>query len=522
VGISLSKSYAVWSAAASVLVCFSPDVANAQALQTAIMVKHTFDVNGNNVIVDSFDSSNPLYSNYGRYDPSHPRDKGEIDCNDTIVNSVSANINIYGYVRTGPSGTATIGSAGGIGSHAWQAVNPGQIEPGWYSHNSSFISPDVTLPYAAGLPPEPGTNFVTAAYNISSNYVRGSSIYPNPPPWSGVATNCLNYVVNPTWPGPIVCVVTNMQPFSGTTVYPDPSTVVGSISTNYNTAHLANQLNRPADGTYVPGSLVQLSNGHWSYDLILSTTYSYTQIVGYTYPTALTYNYVAWVTNAVYSTNHYDHVLNSGDYYFTGSLSGTTVVQGNARLVLPNGLNMSGSDSITIANGGSLKLYCGGTSCVVGGNGIANLPGYAQDFILVCSWSVTALSFNGNGEFIGVIIAPNADVTMNGGGHAVNDFEGAILANSIRLNGMFGFHYDESLARISGVTAAATLSGAASFGSNQFHFMVDGVPGVSYAIEASTNLVDWLSLQTNAAPFQFMDSAVGDYDRRFYRAVLVK
>jgi hypothetical protein len=72
------------------------------------------------------------------------------------------------------------------------------------------------------------------------------------------------------------------------------------------------------------------------------------------------------------------------------------------------------------------------------------------------------------------------------------------------------------------LTASATLAASGSFGSNQFQFNVDGVSGFSYAIEASTDLVDWVRLQTNAAPFQFIDSAAGDFDRRFYRAVLVK
>jgi hypothetical protein len=298
---------------------------------------------------------------------------------------------------------------------------------------------------------------------------------------------------------------------------------VGSISTNYITGpNVRNQLARPLDGTYVPGTLVQRSNGNWDYTVLLGYAYSYTQITSYSYATQITYDYATYGTNYATNVIHYDMVINNGDYYVDSLPSGSLYVAGTARLVIANGLNMGGSDQITIGNNGSLTLYSGGTQNTIGGNGIVNQAGYAQDFILVCSWPVTALSFNGNGDFIGAIIAPNADVTMNGGGKPNNDFEGAILANSITLNDTFAFHYDESLARLTGITAAATLGGAASFGSNQFHFMVIGVSGFSYAIEASTNLVDWVRLQTNAAPFQFMDSAVGDYDRRFYRAVLVK
>ena len=36
---------------------------------------------------------------------------------------------------------------------------------------------------------------------------------------------------------------------------------------------------------------------------------------------------------------------------------------------------------------------------------------------------------------------------MNGGGSANNDFMGALLVNSVVMNGHFNFHYDEALAR---------------------------------------------------------------------------
>jgi len=66
---------------------------------------------------------------------------------------------------------------------------------------------------------------------------------------------------------------------------------------------------------------------------------------------------------------------------------------------------------------------------------------------MYCAPTVTSFDFNGNGEFTGVLVAPNANVRMNGGGHADNDFEGALVANSITMNGHFKFHYDESLGR---------------------------------------------------------------------------
>jgi hypothetical protein len=129
-------------------------------------------------------------------------------------------------------------------------------------------------------------------------------------------------------------------------------------------------------------------------------------------------------------------------------MSGKVLVMGTARLVLPNGLNMSGSDSITINAGAGLQLFAGGNSATIGGNGVINKNGYAGDFILWCAPSVTSFALNGNGEFDGVLVAPNANAAMNGGGSSSTvDFTGALIVNSVKMNGHFNFHYDEALGR---------------------------------------------------------------------------
>jgi Fibronectin type III domain len=55
--------------------------------------------------------------------------------------------------------------------------------------------------------------------------------------------------------------------------------------------------------------------------------------------------------------------------------------------------------------------------------------------------------------------------------------------------------------------------------SGQFSFSVSGTSGFDYAVEASTNLMNWVVLGTNTAPFQFVDPASGQFSHRFYRAV---
>jgi len=71
---------------------------------------------------------------------------------------------------------------------------------------------------------------------------------------------------------------------------------------------------------------------------------------------------------------------------------------------------------------------------------------------------------------------------------------------------------------------STTTSAVTAIGSSRNGFAVgaSGVPGYNYAMEVSTNLVNWAAIQTNAVPFQFIDVEASNYPVRFYRTVLVQ
>ena len=46
-----------------------------------------------------------------------------------------------------------------------------------------------------------------------------------------------------------------------------------------------------------------------------------------------------------------------------------------------------------------------------------------------------------------------------------------------------------------------------------------GVSNYLYTVQASTNLVDWVSVCTNTAPFMFVDTNMSQFHQRFYRVV---
>ncbi|MGH8022945.1 MAG: fibronectin type III domain-containing protein [Limisphaerales bacterium] len=65
--------------------------------------------------------------------------------------------------------------------------------------------------------------------------------------------------------------------------------------------------------------------------------------------------------------------------------------------------------------------------------------------------------------------------------------------------------------------AAGVLSAVTGLPTGQFGFAMSGVAGARYIVQASTDLVHWVTLQTNTAPFQFVDSNATKFARRFYR-----
>ena len=65
---------------------------------------------------------------------------------------------------------------------------------------------------------------------------------------------------------------------------------------------------------------------------------------------------------------------------------------------------------------------------------------------------------------------------------------------------------------------ASSLATAAPPSRGQFAFTVGGVTGYSYIVQVSTNLVNWVSVTTNTAPFTFVDTNACQFKQRYYRS----
>lgn len=109
-----------------------------------------------------------------------------------------------------------------------------------------------------------------------------------------------------------------------------------------------------------------------------------------------------------------------------------------------NTIDLGGNASIEVASTGTLTIYTDG-NIEAAGNGIANAtstPTAFQIFGTNTAVGGQTIRFVGNGTSIAAIYAPNATFQLRGNG----SLHGAVVANSINLNGNAAFHYDEALA----------------------------------------------------------------------------
>jgi hypothetical protein len=99
-------------------------------------------------------------------------------------------------------------------------------------------------------------------------------------------------------------------------------------------------------------------------------------------------------------------------------------------------------------------------------------------------------------------VVTNSTVTIN-----ANAFEQG-YNNSVATNNLFIIYPD-------------AFSGS-SVSNGVFLVPFSGAPGLSYILQASTNLVNWVPISTNTpgtSPFVLMDPNATNFPRRFYRAV---
>jgi Tfp pilus assembly protein PilX len=127
---------------------------------------------------------------------------------------------------------------------------------------------------------------------------------------------------------------------------------------------------------------------------------------------------------------------------FTAPASG----EGYVEVWIPGDLTVSGNGGIVMPPHVHATFYVDG-NVKISGNGIQNTSLYPVNLTLYGNHDpsvVQTMTVDGNGQFAGLIYAPNAAVSAKGGGSS-GDIYGAIVANTIFFNGQTSLHYDTAL-----------------------------------------------------------------------------
>jgi len=154
---------------------------NVPTFTKGLVCKGLIDLNGKNIFTDSYNSTNPAYSDNGRWNAAEALDHGDIASNDILINV--GNATVKGNIAVGPRGTAYVGN-GVVGDAAFVSnpANQGKIQDGHFRDdmNVEFLDPAVPVGSGGwtGLPsPSPtviGTNTYQYVLNGGDYLISGT------------------------------------------------------------------------------------------------------------------------------------------------------------------------------------------------------------------------------------------------------------------------------------------------------------------------------------------------------------
>lgn len=209
-------------------------------------------------------------------------------------------------------------------------------------------------------------------------------------------------------------------------------------------------------------------------------------------------------------------------YYGTssGSYISAVPVQ-NATNVTINGLN-SGTTyyfaATSIDKAGNQSAYSSEISAVAGASGSVTITAQpsnqsaavGQPATFSVSASGSNLSYQWNFNSSAISNATGSTLTLSNvaaaqaGNYSVNVSSAGSLTSS-------------SAATLTVYATASAILNSSALSAGQFAVGVSGVPGYKYVVMASTDLKNWNPLQTNLAPFNFVDANAAQFNQRFYR-----
>jgi hypothetical protein len=467
----------------------------------------TLTLPGNNTI-DSYDSSNPSYSswhsnwwfqghNFGTY-TNTLRSGSVLVGTDLQVITLKGGDMIYGYVDTGPGGAVSLMGGGiSVGDLAW--VNGGNtgIQSGHAREDMNVVFADAVVPTPINSLYNPGTGWPNGRWLSPAYYSSGTNI-------GGITYYYLvtNATAQPTSPSNKVYYALASIANNKANIFIGASNCVLLLTNGIsmlNGNNLTVDVAHNANVEIYTGGTFDTGNGS------INNAYQYAPALKvYGLPTCNSIVFPAYtgLTAWVYAPE--------ADVTFNGGGSSPVDIAGAfmAHSVMLKGhfnfhfdsvlrtnipvpaliFSRPSNQIVQLGSNATFAVYSGGDS-----------PLYYQWFLnqtnpVSADTNLFALSLT-NVQF------------SNAGSYSViiTNFYGVVTSAPA------------SLIVYSNATPTLTIDSGSTNG--QFQFDILGVTGLNYSVETSTNLIDWVPLETNVSPFTFVDTNTTAFPQRFYRSV---
>ena len=205
-------------------------------------------------------------------------------------------------------------------------------------------------------------------------------------------------------------------------------TITGGIDYNYN-VQFPDVTLPPGASSWATATTTSLSTTNNKGKVSTTTVYDFTNTNG--------------PQNYILTSDAYPIYVEAG---VTVNLNVTSTTFSPSDLELRS-IYTNSSGSIATNSGTAILYINGATSVGIAGNsdvnaGIGSQPANLWYFGLS---TLTSITFSGTSMFIGVIYAPEASLTLNGGGNNLG-VQGSAIVHDVTMNGHYDFHYDQSLA----------------------------------------------------------------------------
>jgi hypothetical protein len=233
---------------------------------------------------------------------------------------------------------------------------------------------------------------------------------------------------------------------------------------------------------------------------------SFTAVAGASAAIPFTYQ---WLFNGAPLTDgtRFDGSVISGSSGATLSVSGIFGAESGQYTVVV----MDAQANVVGTNSATARLIVNDPAIIQQPANVVTTNGYGASFsVLATGTPPLAYQWNFNGQPIAQ--ATLASLSLNG------VTTGQAGSYSVTVSGPGGVIKSGAATLTVLVGTSATISNPA-YQSNVLTFLVSGTAGLSYTVQGSTDLTQWVSLATNVSPFVFTDTNSGGLRGRFYRVV---